>query len=300
MTDPQQNRPDPGAARLAIIGDLHDQWSDFDAEYLNGSDYAGVLFVGDLGRGEGTSRRIARSIMRLERPTLVMPGNADAPHAASLDAEFSVRRGMDRLFEDESAAMARRERRHFEGVRLCGYSLHRPLLPGLDFTIVSGRPYSMGGPELSFAAELHERFGIGSLEDSTKRLVDLVDRAETEAMVFLSHNGPLGLGDRPTDPWGCDFLPGPADWGDPDLAVAIEHAQRRGRRVLAVVAGHMHLALRDRSEERTWRRREGEVLYVNPARVPRIGRREGGQWFHHVALTLGPAGAEAEEIFLEA
>lgn len=286
------------SARLAVIGDLHDHWADFDAEYLNASDYAGVLFVGDLGRGAETSRRISRSITRLELPTLVMPGNADAPHAANLDAEFSVRRGMDRLFEGDAAAREREGRRHFEGVHLCGYSLHRPALPGLDFSIVAGRPYSLGGPELSFAEELHERFGIGSLEDSTKRLVDLVDRAGTEALVFLSHNGPLGLGGDPTDPWGCDFRPEAGDWGDPDLAVAVEHARRAGRRVLAVVAGHMHLRVRGRSEERTWLRREGEVLYVNPARVPRIGRREGRPTFHHVALTLGAGGAEAEEVFV--
>ena len=143
MSDLQQARRDPDAVRLAIIGDLHDHWTDFDADFLNGSDYDGILFVGDLGRGEATSRRIARSITRLERPTLVMPGNADAPHGASLDAEFSVRRGMDRLFESESAAMARAGRRDFEGVRLCGYSLHRPPLAALDFTIVAGRPYGI-------------------------------------------------------------------------------------------------------------------------------------------------------------
>ena len=299
MDDPQQDRSDTDAVRLAIIGDLHDHWSEFDAQHLNGSAYDGVLFVGDLGRGAATSRRIARSIMRLERPTLVMPGNADAPNATALDADFSVRRGMDRLFEDDAAASARPGRRTFEGVRLCGYSLHRPLLSALDFTIVAGRPYSLGGPELTFGTELHDRFGIGSLEDSAKRLIDLVDRAETEALVFLSHNGPLGLGDRPTDPWGCDFRPEPADWGDPDLAEAIEHARRQGRRVLAGVAGHMHLKVRDHDEERTWRRRDDDVLYVNPARVPRIGKREGGHWHHHVALTLRPDAAEAEEILVE-
>ena len=69
--------------------------------------------------------------------------------------------------------------------------------------------------------------------------------------------------------------------------------------VLAVVAGHMHLDLRGRSEERSWRRREGELLYLNPARVPRVGRRGDRWWFHHVALTLGPDGAEAEEVFVE-
>ncbi len=283
-----------------MIGDLHGAWSDFDAAYLNGSDYDGVLFVGDLGRGEDTTRRIARQIEKLDPPTLVLPGNADAPHAAVLNAEFSLRRGLDQLFDADSDPVLQRQGMNFEGVRLCGYSLHRPGLAALDFTIVSGRPYSRGGPELTFEDELRSGFGIASLADSASRLVELVDQAETDTLLFLSHNGPRGLGDRPNDPWGCDFRPDPADWGDPDLEVAIDHARRQGRRVLAVVAGHMHLRIRDRDEERRWRHRKDDILYVNPARVPRIGSREGREWYHHVALTLRAEGAEAEEVFVEA
>lgn len=289
----------PHAVRLAIVGDLHDSWTDFDTVFLSQSDYDGIVFVGDLGRGEATSRRISQEIARLERPTLVMPGNADVPYGARLRAEFSLRRGFDRLFADASDADLARHEQDFVGVRLCGYSLHRPRLPGLDFTLVAGRPFSMGGPELTFGVELHGSFGVGSLEDSTKCLKELVDRAETEALVFVAHNGPTGLGERPTDPWGCDFLPEPADWGDPDLAEAIAHAQQQGRRVLAVVAGHMHLQLAG-GEERSWKRREGDVLFVNPARVPRIETRADGQWHHHVVLSLGPDGADAEEIYVRA
>jgi uncharacterized protein (TIGR04168 family) len=158
----------------------------------------------------------------------------------------------------------------------------------------------MGGPDLTFASELRDRFGIESLEDSAERLIELVDRAETESLVFLAHNGPHGVGDHPADPWGCDFRPERADWGDPDLARAIEHALRRGHRVLAVVAGHMHLKVGGRDEERTWRKRLGDVLYVNPARVPRIRSRPEGQLHHYVVLTLRDEGAEAEEVFVEA
>lgn len=285
--------------RLAIVGDLHDHFTDFDVAYLNGSDFDGAIFVGDLGRGNETSRRISRSIARLELPTLVMPGNADAPYAARLNAEFSLRRGLDRLFEDEPETALRSREQGLEGVRLCGYTLHRPRFEGLDFTIVSGRPFSMGGPEMTFAPELQRLFGIESLEHSATRLIELVDRAETEALVFVSHNGPTGLGDRPTDPWACDFLPERADWGDPDLALAIDHARREGRRVLAVVAGHMHLRIRGSKEDRTWRTHTDDVLYVNPARVPRIEFPAGGPLHHFVELTLSEDGATANEIFVE-
>ena len=290
--------PDADAVRLAIIGDLHDFWNDADLVHLNGSDYDGVIFVGDLGRGAETSRRISQSIARLALPTLVMPGNADAPHGAALAVEFSLRRGLDRLYGEDSGPALPLPAGDFGGVRLCGYSLHRPRLPACDFTIVAGRPYSMGGPELSFGPELHGGFGIGSLEDSAKRLCELVDRSETEALVFLSHNGPVGLGEAPADPWSADFLPEPADWGDPDLSVAVDHARSQGRRVLAVVAGHMHLALQDGGGERRWQQRDGDVLYVNPARVPRITRRDDRDWHHHVVLTLRTDGASAEEVFV--
>jgi uncharacterized protein (TIGR04168 family) len=283
--------------RIAVIGDLHDHWTDDDVAQLNASDYHGVLFVGDLGRGTQTSQRISRSMSRLEKPTLVMPGNADAPHAARLQAEFSMRRGLSQLFADASDTTLARRAQLVEGVRLCGYSLHRPRWPGLDFTVVCGRPYSMGGPELAFAPELHGIYGIDSMEDSAKRLVGLVDRAETEALVFVGHNGPAGLGDRPTDPWGCDFLPGRADWGDPDLGEAVAHARAQGQRVLAVVAGHMHLSVKSVNAERTWIREDDGVLFVNPARVPRIVSRGGRESHHHVALTLSESGARAEEVY---
>lgn len=285
------------AVRLAVIGDLHDYWDDFDVEHLNGSDYDGVVFVGDLGRGEATSERISHAIGRLERPTLVMPGNADAEHAPRLNAEFSLQRGIDRLF-DEAGDEAAPGATDFEGIHLCGYSLHRPGLPGADFTIIAGRPYSLGGPELAFPERLRDSYGVGSVEDSARRLIELVDQAATEALVFVSHNGPLGLGDAPTDPWGTDFLPEATDWGDPDLATAMDHARAQGRRVLAVVAGHMHLAPKGGGPERTWRIRRDGVLFVNPARVPRIGQRDGRAWHHHVSLTIRGDGAEAEEIFV--
>ncbi len=280
--------------RLAVIGDLHDAWNDFDVRSLNGAGYDAIVFVGDLGRGDETSRRISRSIARLGPPTLVLPGNADAPHAARLRAELSLRRGLDRLF-GETAEAAPGER--LCGVQLAGYSLHRPPQEEPALTLVAGRPFSLGGPELSFAAELEASFGVKTLADSTERLVALVEQVETEALVFVSHNGPAGLGDRPDDLWGCDFRPETLDWGDPDLAVAIEHARRRGRRVLAVVAGHMHHRLQAGQGERRWLHREDGTLYVNPARVPRIERREGGQTHHHVSLRVGAGGASAEPVF---
>ena len=198
-----------GSLRIGVVGDLHDHWTDHDAETLNAAGYDLVLFVGDLGRGKSTMRRIVASIAQLRIPTLVMPGNADAPHAPELAAELSLRRGLGQLMEaPETGAQAPRSSvDDLRGVRLCGYSLHRVSARGVDLSLIAGRPYSMGGPELSFGPALHSSFGVDSMESSTRRLTDLVDRVETRTVIFVSHNGPRGLGAEPTDPWGCDFKP---------------------------------------------------------------------------------------------
>ena len=56
--------------------------------------------------------------------------------------------------------------------------MHRVSQPALDVSLVCGRPFSLGGPELTFGPELHGSYGVGSLEDSAKRLCELVDQAE--------------------------------------------------------------------------------------------------------------------------
>jgi uncharacterized protein (TIGR04168 family) len=94
-------------------------------------------------------------------------------------------------------------------------------------------------------------------------------------VLFLAHNGPSGLGGQAQDLWGRDFDPDGGDWGDADLRGAIEHARGRGLRVLAVLAGHMHWALRGRpGVQRRWQLQERGTLYVNAARVPRVFTQE--------------------------
>ena len=54
---------------IAILGDLHGSWDDLDADYFNRSDYAMLLFTGDLGSGTANNGlAIARSIGRLSKP----------------------------------------------------------------------------------------------------------------------------------------------------------------------------------------------------------------------------------------
>ena len=106
------------------------------------------------------------------------------------------------------------------------------------------------------------------MQESAGALLRLVDQVSTPTLLILAHNGPRGLGDRAHDIWGCDFQDEEGDWGDPDHEVAVARAVERGLRTV-VVAGHMHHRVRG-GGRRVWQTIRDEVLYVNPARVPRI------------------------------
>lgn len=287
--------------RVAVIGDIHLLWTEADTRYFNASDYDLLLIVGDLAayahrRALDTAARIAR----LRLPTLVIPGNHDGVTVAQLIAELS---GNAALCDILSAGQERRCRQLADAlapVPLCGYSLHEFAARGESISLVAARPHSMGGPRLAFRRHLASRYGVRDLEESARRLCELVDRAASDRVVFLGHNGPSGLGAERGDIWGCDFRAEAGDFGDPDLAAAIAHARAIGKRVVAVLAGHMHHRLKGGGEKRTWLERRGETLFVNAARVPRILRRADPPLHHHVRLELRGDHAEAREVLVAA
>jgi uncharacterized protein (TIGR04168 family) len=281
-------------AQLALIGDLHSWWRDADTEYFNDSAYELLLFTGDLGSsGPQNGVAVARSLARLARPTLVMMGNNDAAEYSRITAELCYRRGRERLLLDlpsmRSGELA---------VRACGLSSHRFRVAGLDLTVIAGRPFAMGNSELSFPDALRATYGVKAADDCTKQLMALVGGAETEHLVFLAHNGPSGFGAQPDAPWGRDFHPDAGDWGDADLAAAVTYARSSGRRVLAVVAGHMHWGLKTGGKRR-WLVEQDGTLYINAARVPRIVRRQDQLIHHHISLRLTRSHAEALQVRIE-
>ncbi len=277
--------------RIGVIGDLHTHWDDIDVAQFNTTDYDLLFFTGDLGGGSvDSSLRVARTISRLNVETLVMPGNNDTGDIHQLAAELSHRSGLKRLTEIRQGAGDT-----INSIRLCGYSSHRYTTPATDVTLIAARPHSMGGPALTFAEHMAATYGIDSMETSAQRLKELIDAAQTAELIFLAHNGPTGLGGEPADMWGCDFKPDGGDWGDPDLSEAIAYAVETGRRVLAVVAGHMHLTTKC-GQERPWRREHDGILYVNAARVPRIYAGSDDVMRHHVALHVHGRGVEIEEV----
>ncbi|HEU5076441.1 MAG TPA: metallophosphoesterase [Polyangiaceae bacterium] len=283
--------------RIALVGDLHAAWDDADAAYFGSSDYRQVLITGDLGSSAGGNGvKIAQSLSRIARDTLVMPGNNDARDYAAIVAELHYQAGRGELL----AGLVSSRRGSALGryrVQICGYSLHPMRFGDFEVTLVAGRPFAMGGSDLSFPRELRDIFRVDSIEVSTERLKRLIDEVETEHVLFLAHNGPSGLGDSRESPFGRDFHPNAGDWGDRDLAEAIAYAKQRGQKVLCVLAGHMHWSLRG-GGSRSWHVEQDGVLYVNAARVPRHVRHGQGARRHHLALTLTPEGASVEEVWV--
>src|SRR5699024_5649641 len=121
-------------------------------------------------------------------------------------------------------------------VRLGGYNVDH-----LDdeLGLLMARPHAMGGDRFYYRGYMERRFGVRNFEESEAKLCALVDQAPKN-LIVLAHNGPAGLGEGKKAPFGNDFKPPYGDFGDPDLQAAIAHARGTGRRVLAVVAGHMH------------------------------------------------------------
>jgi len=283
------------SVRLAVVGDVHLAFGPADVARLDAGGYDAILFVGDLGGyAQRGALRVARYVRELTTRALVIPGNHDTVGAPQLVAE---------LMQNEAAIslLGRGQRERVETLRqqilpaeLAGYSLHTLG----DLTIVAARPHSFGGPRLAFRPYLDDAFGVGSLEASAARLRALVDAAGSERLVFFAHNGPTGLGERRDDLWGCDFRRSEGDFGDPDLGEAIAHARSRNKRVLAVLAGHMHHQLRGRGTRRWLLERDG-TLFVNAARVPRVFREGGREKRHFVEVTIDADRAHAREVLFE-
>lgn len=283
--------------RFAVVGDIHRLFNQADADFFNNSAHDAVLFVGDLyNYSHQDGLRAARELSRVHKRSLFVPGNHDAIHPAQLAAELSGRTTLQRLTAIGQDRREQELREALGGVHVSGYALH-PMSPSLD--IITGRPHSFGGPEISFVPSLRESYGVRNMQDSIELLCERVDESEATDLLFLAHNGPTGLGDRRNHIWGCDFRSEEGDYGDPDLRAAVDHARTRGKRVVAVVAGHMHHRLRG-GGVRKWLVRKDGTLFINAARVPRIFKSDGVRYHHHIDLSYEPGRCEAVEVLREA
>ena len=242
--------------RLAIAGDLHGDWTFDDEQLLDQLKPDAVLFVGDLSDGD---LRLVKAITRLNRPCAVILGNHD--------------RGRDRSGEKL------RQQLLMLGELDCSWRMRNWSSPPV--AIIGGRPCSSGGG-FHLSEAVRSVFGPVTEEESANRIVQAASGApETWPLVLLAHSGPTGLGSDASSICGRDWKHPHIDWGDRDLAIAVE-AMRRHRAADLVVFGHMHHCLRGGKGERlTFHRDRYGTAYVNAACVPRSGSDESGQTLIH-------------------
>ncbi|MEA5554804.1 TIGR04168 family protein [Anabaena cylindrica UHCC 0172] len=251
--------------KIAVIGDVHDQWEVEDGIALKHLGIDLVLFVGDFGN---ESVEVVRAIASLDIPKAAVMGNHDAWYSAT---EWGRKKcPYDRTKEDWV-----QEQLDLLGDTHVGYG--QLDFPDWNLTIVGGRPFTWGGPEWRFAEICQERYGVSSLEESADKIVKVVKSTTYDNIIFLGHNGPSGLGDRPEDPCGKDWHPIGGDFGDPDLAEAISQSLNMKKTVSLVTFGHMHRTLRHTKKvqrKAVFRSPEG-TIYLNAATVPRIIEEDG-------------------------
>lgn len=246
----------PVPATLTVVGDVHRHWRRADSVHLERSDHEMALFVGDLGDEDV---EMVRTIAAIATPKAVVLGNHDAWQSFSHKVPTPKLREILDLLGDDHIAYCVRE------------------APRAGVSIIGARPFSWGGPNLR-SPELYDQiYGIHTMRQSAAAIVEAARNAQHRDLVILAHNGPLGLSAVPQDIYGKDFGKPGGDWGDRDLALALQRIEDMGLRVRAVVAGHMHHKLvHPAGSERLRFVRRGDTLFLNPACVPRVRLVEGG------------------------
>lgn len=261
---------------IAVIGDIHDLWEAEDGVALNKLGIDLALFVGDYGN---ESVEVVRAIAALDIPKAAVFGNHDAWYTAT---EWGRKKcPYDRKKED----WVQQQIDLLDSAHV-GYG--KLDFPDLNLTVVGSRPFSWGGSVWKNEDFYQERFGVTSFEESTARMVAAANSAAQETVIFLGHNGPLGLGSSPEDPCGKDWQPLGGDFGDPDFADAIAQTRAAGKKIPLVTFGHMHHKLRHTQQhlrEAIYASPEGTV-YLNAASVPRIVEKEGDRLRNFSLVTL--------------
>ena len=250
--------------KIAVVGDVHDQWEPEDALALKHMNVDLALFVGDFGN---ESVEIVREIAALDIPKAVILGNHDAWYSAT-------QWGRKKCPYNQPQEDRVQQQLDLLGTAHVGYS--KLDIPEISLSIVGGRPFSWGGSEWKQGTFYQERYQIANFEESEARMMQAIQDAAYNTVIFLGHCGPKGLGDRPEDPCGRDWKPLGGDHGDPDLAAAIAYAQQSGKTVPLVAFGHMHHRLR---HTQTQLRKQIDLshtgtVYLNAASVPRIIKTE--------------------------
>jgi len=246
--------------KIAVIGDVHDQWESEDEIALERLEVDLVLFVGDFGN---ESVQLVKQIANLKLPKAAILGNHDAWYTAS---DWGRKKSpYDHQKEDRV-----QQQLDLLGEAHVGYG--KIDFPQFNLSVVGSRPFSWGGPNWTNSEFYGDRYGINNFQESTQRIVRAAEETICDYLIILGHNGPVGLGDQPEDSCGRDWHPLGGDYGDPDLTEAIAQIKSMGKQILLVTFGHMHHRLRHTQSllRKIINKDIDGVIYFNAASVPRI------------------------------
>ena len=245
--------------RIAIVGDVHDQWSAADNLALQHLKVDLVLFVGDFGN---EAVEVVREVAAVSIPKAVIMGNHDAWYSASSW-------GKQKAPYDQSQEDRVQQQLDLLGKAHVGFS--KLDFPQLDVSVVGSRPFSWGGLTWRNSPFYRDRYEIKSFEESTQQMVESAQDAASKTLIFIAHNGPAGLGKQTESICGRDWKAEGGDYGDPDLTEAIAQTQSLGKSIPLVTFGHMHHELKiPRGKRRKLVEVREQTVYFNAACVPRV------------------------------
>lgn len=278
-------------SRIVCIGDIHGQWDERDEKALLKLDPDLALFVGDYGDEDvRVTKRISDFAATSNFGVATVFGNHDAFFTANPTG---------------------RRRAPYDKGRFCRVTEQMEMLApydvsyksfgfdGMRLSVCGGRAFSHGGPNWKHKDFFRRFVGIRGIKHSASKMKEAVESSRYGTVVFLSHSGPIGLGEKPNDPCGKDWgeFPG-GDYGDPDLRDAIEKAREDGLRVPLTVFGHMHKQLMGNKGHRLMVKTEpdgrsgGETVMLNAAVVPRhkVGPKSNESLHHFQVVQIGESG----------
>ena len=272
------------SVKIAVVGDVHDLWQPVeDRLALQSLGVDLVLFVGDFGN---ESVEVVRAIANLDMPKAVIFGNHDAWYSTSDNDKKSNKKECpyDRTKEDRV-----QQQLDILGEMHVGYSWLD--FPELKLSVVGSRPFSWGSSKWKKAAFYRDRYNIKNFAESTQRITESVANAAYDNIIFLGHNGPLGLGNEEHSICGKDWKAGGGDYGDPDFAEAISKSYQMQKIVPLVTFGHMHHHLRLNSQRTRDAIATNEMgtVFLNAACSPRIIKNNDEEYrnFSIVSLESG-------------
>lgn len=284
--------PESQYKRILCVGDVHECWDAGDESAVKAMQPDVLLFVGDYGdEAVGVVERIVKFANALQQSGSCYVAIAIGNHEALLHG-FNPQ--LCQNISDNNPVVT--QLRMVEPFNPSYRSTRIPTLQRVS--LVGGRPFSWGGPSLEPYEHIFETFlSLKSVKESAKRIYTAVENTPSEnAIVFLSHNGPFGLGDARSDPCGMDYKLEAKleDRGDVDLRQAVAFAREKRHRVPLVVFGHFHNKLfagqGDRtmvvSEQDGTQSEAARTVMLNAAFVPRHRVAAGKKLRHFMNVLL--------------